>query len=118
MSPAEVKAIRLELGFTQAELAGALELAEATGKDTVRSWESGKREPSGPVRVALRMLRDQAPRPPASLHDELTAAFHHSDRLVAELGGKNGRTLAKETRDRIRAAMEAAALLESVTGGN
>lgn len=112
MTPDEVKAARLELGMTQAELASALELAGANGKDTVRSWESGKREISGPSRVALRLMLERKPKP-ASLHTDLARAFDQANRLVETLEGKPGRSLAKETRDRIRIAMETAALFEA-----
>lgn len=59
MSPEEVKAARLELGLTQAELAERLRLSGANAGDTVRSWESGKRPISGPAQVAIEyMLKD------------------------------------------------------------
>jgi len=59
VSPDDVRTARKRLGLTQAELAARLRLAPATGKDTVRSWESGKRPITGPAQVALEyMLRD------------------------------------------------------------
>jgi DNA-binding transcriptional regulator YiaG len=58
-TPEQVKAARARLGLTQAELADRLRLAPATGKDTVRSWESGKRPITGPAQVAIEfMLRE------------------------------------------------------------
>lgn len=57
--PDTVRQVRQRLGLTQAELAERLRLAPATGKDTVRSWESGKRPITGPAQVALEyMLRE------------------------------------------------------------
>jgi DNA-binding transcriptional regulator YiaG len=59
--PEQVKEARLRLELTQAELAERLRLAPATGKDTVRSWESGKRPITGPAQVAIEyMLRERA----------------------------------------------------------
>lgn len=54
-APEDIKAARAELGLTQSGLAEALELANADSA-TVRSWENGRRNPSGPVRVALRLM--------------------------------------------------------------
>lgn len=56
MEPHEVKAIRKQLGLTQQGLADALELEGRLSKDTVRSWEYGRRPISGPARVALRFM--------------------------------------------------------------
>lgn len=56
MRPEEVKAARLELGLTQAQLAAALGLNTTYGKDTVRSWESGRRPISGPAQVAITLM--------------------------------------------------------------
>ena len=55
MTPDEIKAARHDLGLTQSGLAAELELANADSA-TVRSWESGRRVPSGPVRVAIRLM--------------------------------------------------------------
>ena len=57
MTPAEVKAARLAMGMTQAQLATALELS-GDGKRTVRHWETdaGKFQITGPARVAIRLL--------------------------------------------------------------
>ena len=54
-TPDQIKAARQALGLTQAGLAAALELANADSA-TVRSWENGRRAPSGPVRVAIRLM--------------------------------------------------------------
>lgn len=56
MEPDDVRAARQRLGLTQAELAERLRLAPATGKDTVRSWESGKRPITGPAQVAIEYM--------------------------------------------------------------
>lgn len=111
MKAEDLRAARKELGFkSQADLARELE----TAPDTVRAWESGKRPIPGPARVAVRLLLERMPAdPPATLHARLDAAFAHAERLVLELDGKPGRTIAKETRDRIRVAMESAALLDA-----
>lgn len=57
MTPAEVKAARLAMNMTQAQLAAALELS-ADGKRTVRHWETegGKFQITGPARVAIRLM--------------------------------------------------------------
>lgn len=57
MTPAEVKAARLALGMTQADLAAALELS-SDGKRTIRHWETedGKFQITGPARVAIRLM--------------------------------------------------------------
>jgi hypothetical protein len=62
MTGAEVKQIRIALGdalgrrISQSDLGRALRLAPASGADTVRSWEDGKRAVTGPAAVALRLL--------------------------------------------------------------
>lgn len=56
--PDEIKAARKALGLTQEGLARALGLQGANSKDTVRSWEDGRRPISGPASVAIAyMLR-------------------------------------------------------------
>lgn len=55
MTPEEVKAARQKLGMTQTGMAVALELSGADSA-TVRSWENGRRTPSGPVRVAIKLM--------------------------------------------------------------
>ena len=55
-TPDQVLRARKRLGLTQAELAERLRLAPATGKDTVRSWESGKRPITGPAQVAIEFM--------------------------------------------------------------
>lgn len=65
MTPAEIKASRLRLGLTQAQLAERMRLGK-DGKRIVRGWEKGERKPSGPVLVALGyMLADCAPEGPS-----------------------------------------------------
>ena len=59
MTPQELKDARKRLGLTQSQLAAKLGLSEANGDNTVRKWEAGSREISGPVAVAIAyMLRD------------------------------------------------------------
>lgn len=59
MSPAELRAARKTLGLTQRGLADALRLTGPYGKDTVRSWESGRRKISGPATVAIEALLEK-----------------------------------------------------------
>lgn len=62
MTGDQVKQIREALGIalqrriSQADLARMLQLAPASGKDTVRSWEDGKKDVGGPASVALQLL--------------------------------------------------------------
>ena len=55
MTPIEIKAVRLRLGMTQAQLAARLRLGK-DGRRIVRGWEKGERKPSGPVTVALEYM--------------------------------------------------------------
>jgi DNA-binding transcriptional regulator YiaG len=60
MSPDDVKAARLELGFAhQLDLANALGLEGKYRHDTVRSWENGRVGITGPARVAIRLLLER-----------------------------------------------------------
>lgn len=52
----DVRAARQKLGLTQEGLADALLLTGPYGKDTVRSWESGRRPISGPAQVAIALM--------------------------------------------------------------
>lgn len=56
MSGPDVKAARQRLGLTQEGLAEALLIPGPYGKDTVRSWESGRRPISGPAQVAIELM--------------------------------------------------------------
>ena len=56
MTPADIKSARKSLGLSQQGLAEALRLTGAYGKDTVRSWEAGRRPISGPAQVAIELL--------------------------------------------------------------
>jgi DNA-binding transcriptional regulator YiaG len=58
--PNTIRDARRALGFTQSQLAHALELLGPYGKDTVRAWESGKRPISGPARAAIRLMLEKA----------------------------------------------------------
>ncbi len=55
MTPEQLKKARQELGLTQSQLGKALRL-KGDGSRAVRHWESGKREISGPVSLAIEML--------------------------------------------------------------
>lgn len=58
MTPERMRAIRRRLGVTQKEMANYLRLAPKGGADTIRSWEAGRRPPSGPVTVIYEALED------------------------------------------------------------
>jgi DNA-binding XRE family transcriptional regulator len=47
MHPAEIKAIRDQLGMTQEQVARAIGLEGGSAKDTFRQWENGRRPISG-----------------------------------------------------------------------
>ena len=49
--PADVKAIREQLGKTQTEFALMIGVSPAT----LRNWEQGRRRPEGPARALLRV---------------------------------------------------------------
>ncbi len=55
MSPDEVRDARRALGLTQHELAVLLRMG-GDGKRSVRRWEAGDREISGPASVAIEAL--------------------------------------------------------------
>jgi DNA-binding transcriptional regulator YiaG len=55
MTPAAVKAARLALGMTQAELAATLRLA-GDGKRSIRQWEKGTYPIGGPASVVIEAL--------------------------------------------------------------
>lgn len=58
--PATIKFARESLGLSLWEMAEALELDGPNAADTVRFWENGKRPISGPARVAIRLMLEQA----------------------------------------------------------
>jgi len=53
MTPATFKAIRQRAGLTQSGLAAMLRIADIR---TLRRWETGEREISGPVSILMEML--------------------------------------------------------------
>ena len=53
MNGTELKAARKELGWSLADMAGALRLSETSGRDSIRKMESGKINISGPISVAV-----------------------------------------------------------------
>jgi DNA-binding transcriptional regulator YiaG len=56
LEPNEVKAAREALGMTQQQLADALLLESKYSRDTVRTWESGRRLCPGPESIALQLM--------------------------------------------------------------
>lgn len=56
MTPAEIRELRQQLGYTQAQLATACGVTPRA----VRWWEAGKRTPTGSAQVVLSILRDNA----------------------------------------------------------
>ena len=56
MTPTQIKQIRDKSGLTQAGLARVIGLSGDNAKDTVRSWEDGRRNPSGVVIRVLEMI--------------------------------------------------------------
>lgn len=58
----DIKALRTERGWTQAELAERLGLPTYDGSaPRIGDMENGRREPSGPVKMLLTQLREHAP---------------------------------------------------------
>lgn len=60
MTGDEARRIRRALKLTQPQLAGILGLSEANGDRTVRAWEDGQKEVTGPASVALDYLAQGA----------------------------------------------------------
>lgn len=63
MTPADLRAIRVDLGLSQADMARALGLGKNGGR-TVRRYEAGQTVPSGPVLKLYKALRDGDIAPP------------------------------------------------------
>ncbi len=53
MTPTTFKAIRQRAGLTQSGLAAMLRIADIR---TIRRWETGEREISGPVSILMELL--------------------------------------------------------------
>lgn len=53
MSPSEIKSIRKRLGLTQTELARLLRISDIR---TIRRWETGKVDISGPASVIMELI--------------------------------------------------------------
>lgn len=51
LSPSSVAAIRAKLGLTQTQFARAFGIS----LDTLQNWEQGRRQPTGPAKVLLRV---------------------------------------------------------------
>lgn len=92
MTGADVKSIREALGralghrVSCRDLGLALGLAPANAKDTVRSWEDGSRDVSGPAAVALSFMRDGADAPDAGAHvpDDNFARWYYCEGVKAK----------------------------------
>jgi putative transcriptional regulator len=57
VNPAGIKAVRAQTGLSQAEFAELL----SVDLGTLRNWEQGRREPTGPAKALLRAIhRDPA----------------------------------------------------------
>ena len=56
MTGEEVREAREALGLTQDGLAAVLRIEGEYRRDTVRGWESGKRDVPGPAAVAIEFL--------------------------------------------------------------
>jgi transcriptional regulator with XRE-family HTH domain len=56
MQPDEIKAARHALGLTVTEMAERLRLQMPNGRTTVRQWENGDREISGPAAAAIELM--------------------------------------------------------------
>jgi DNA-binding transcriptional regulator YiaG len=57
LSGYEVRRAREALGYSQRDLAEALQMGP-NGADRIRDWEQGKRPISGPASVAIRLMLD------------------------------------------------------------
>jgi transcriptional regulator with XRE-family HTH domain len=57
MTPADLRAARLRLGLTQAQLAARLRMK--SGDRTIRRMERGEVAVSGPVQVAVEMMLER-----------------------------------------------------------
>ena len=51
ISPDSIAAIRTRLGLNQAQFARAIGISQ----DTLQNWEQGRRKPSGPAKILLRV---------------------------------------------------------------
>ena len=58
MTAAELRAVRESLGLSVADMGHALRLKGANAGRSVRDWESGRREPSGPVSLLYEAFAD------------------------------------------------------------
>ncbi|PTX90722.1 helix-turn-helix domain-containing protein [Opitutus sp. ER46] len=51
IAPDSIAAVRARLGFSQSQFARALGIS----LDTLQNWEQGRRQPTGPAKVLLRV---------------------------------------------------------------
>ena len=70
MEPRQIRAIRAWFGLSQQDLADRLHVTQ----NAVARWETGSRNPSGPARVVLEQLWDQAQREMAEVRGKGKAA--------------------------------------------
>jgi transcriptional regulator with XRE-family HTH domain len=104
MTPIELREARRKLGLSTAALAKVLRLGSNGGR-TVRRWEAGEFEPSGPVIVAIELMLEK-PSAVAWLRRE--ADKYQMWAKVAEAQGKAEYKASYEhARDALRAAADA-----------
>ena len=72
MTNTEFREIREEAGFDRGGLADTLLLSPHKGKQTIAQIEQGRSEPSGPMRVVMRMIQ-------AGYADEIIAASEREE---------------------------------------
>jgi putative transcriptional regulator len=53
-SPLEVRKIRLSTGLSQAKFAEVIQV----GVGTLRNWEQGRRDPTGPAKALLKVIKN------------------------------------------------------------
>lgn len=63
MTADEIRAVRKTLGLSVADMGRALRLKGANAGRSVRDWEAGRRQPSGPVSLLYEAFRDGRIRP-------------------------------------------------------
>jgi DNA-binding transcriptional regulator YiaG len=78
VTPERIKKIRTGAGLTQAGLAAMLRLQGATGKRTVRRWESGEQPITGPASLLLELIEA----------GELPRRYHPLSLIAAEIAAE------------------------------
>jgi len=69
-SDVNVRLVRAETGLSQPQFASLLGVSAAT----LRNWEQGRRQPTGPARALLRIVKANPRLALETLHSELLAA--------------------------------------------